>query len=246
MTWITALAGEPGRAMGVPNGVARWKHELRRLGWAAGCAPALALVAAVAVAALAAGGGSGRSQVSLILLTGLEALLPLAVAMAATSVVANDRARELHLSLPTGYATVLGRRLGVLAGAASVVAVVFAGFVWLAGLWSGPPVIASPLLWAPAAAWLGGLAVFVALLTRSLLLATATTAGVWLGQQLFASDFAAHDWARPLHLFPVSRLDAYPGWMLDRLLLTATIAPFAAGVLILLRRPERMLTEEEV
>ena len=36
------------------------------------------------------------------------------------------------------------------------------------------------------------------------------------------------------------------GWMTDRLLLTATIVPFAVGVVILLRRPERMLTEEDV
>lgn len=225
--------------------VEMWRHEAGRLGWAAGCGPALALVVAAAVAALTAGDGAGRPQVSLVLITGLEALLPLAVAMAATSVVATDRARELHLSLPTRYATVLGRRLGVLAGATSAAAVAFTGVLWAAGLWSGPPVVASPLLWAPAMAWLGGLAVFIALLTRSLLLATTAAGGVWLAQQLFASGFAAHDWARPLYLFPVSRLGAYPGWMTDRLVLTATIAPFAAGVLILLRRPERMLTEEE-
>ena len=222
-----------------------WRHEAGRLGWAAGCGPALALVAAVAVAALTATAGAGRPQVSLVLITGLEALLPLTVAMAATSVVATDRARELHLSLPTRYATVLGRRLGVLAGAATAVAAVFTGVLWAAGLWSGLPVVASPLLWAPAMAWLAGLAVFIALLTRSLLLATTATGGVWLAQQLFASGFAAHDWARPLYLFPVSRLGAYPGWMTDRLVLTVTVAPLAAGVLILLRRPERMLTEEE-
>ncbi|MFC0505335.1 hypothetical protein [Micromonospora costi] len=237
--------GEPGWAAGVPNDVEMWRHELRRLGWAAGCAPALALVAAVAVVALTAGEGLERPQASLVLLTGLEALLPLAVAMAATSVVAAGRARELHLSLPTPYAMVLGRRLGLLAAATSAVAVVFTGAIWAAGLWSGPSLVASPLLWAPAVAWLGGLAVLVALVTRSLLLATTVAAGVWLAHQLFAASFAAHAWSRPLYLFPVSRLDAYPGWMTDRLVLTATVAPLAAGVLLLLRRPERMLTEEE-
>lgn len=246
MTWITGAASEPAPAAGALSDVEMWRHEAGRLGWATGCTPVVAVVAVAAVAVLAAGDGAGRPQVSLVLLTGLEALLPLAVAMAATSVVATDRARELHLSLPTRYATVLGRRLALLAGATAVVAVVFTGVLWAAGLWSGPPVAASPLLWAPATAWLGALAVFVALLTRSLLLATTAAGGVWLAHQLFASGFAAHAWARPLYLFPVSRLDAYPGWMTDRLLLTATIVPFAVGVVILLRRPERMLTEEDM
>ncbi|MEU6075352.1 hypothetical protein [Micromonospora sp. NPDC047074] len=223
-----------------------WRHEAGRLGRAACAAPVVAVATAVAVAVLAAGNGAGRAQVSLILLTGLEALLPLAVAMAATSVVATGRAHELHLSLPTGYATVLGRRLGLLAGATSVVAVVFSAAVWAAGLWTGPPVIASPLVWGPPVAWLAGLAVFTAFLTRSMLLATTVTAGVWLAHQMFAPAFAARAWARPLHLFPASRLDADPGWITDRLLLTVAAVPFAAGVLILLRRPERMPTEEEV
>lgn len=230
---------------GVLTDVETWRHEAARLGWAAGATPVLALVATAAMAMLVAGNGAGRPQVSLALLTGLEALLPLAVAMVATSVVATGQARELHLSLPTQYATVLGRRLGVLAGVTSAAAVVFSVLVWAAGLWSGPSVVAAPLVWAPAVAWLGTLAVCTVLLVRSLLLATTVTAGVWLAHQIFAADFAAHDWARPLHLFPVTRLAAYPGWITDRLLLTVTIVPLAAGALALLRRPERMLIEEE-
>jgi hypothetical protein len=225
--------------------VAIWRHEAKRLGWVAGGAPVLVVVVTAALAAAAAGNGAPRPQVSLVLLTGLEAVLPLAVAMAATSVVAADRARELHLSLPTRYATVLGRRLALLAGATVAVAVGFSAVVRAVGLWSGPPMAVSPLIWAPAVAWLGVLAVLVTLLTRSLLPATTVTAGVWLAHQVFAADFAAHHWARTLHLFPVSRLGAYPGWITDRLLLTVTIAPMAIGILMLLRRSERMLTVEE-
>lgn len=223
-----------------------WRHEAGRLGWAACASPVLAVVVAVAAAGLAATNGASRPQVSLALLTGLEALLPLAVAMVATSVVATSHARELHLSLPTRYATVLSRRLSVLAGCVVAVAVVFSALIWAAGLWSGPPLIASPLVWAPPVVWLASLAILTALLTRSLLLATTAPAGVWLAHHIFTSAFATHDWARPLYLFPVTGLDAYPGWITDRLLFTVTIAPFAMGILILLLRPERLLTEEDV
>lgn len=227
------------------SGVEIWRHEAGRLGWAACGAPVLAVLVAAVLAALAAGNGAPRPQVSLALVTGLEALLPLAVAMAAASVVATNRARELHLSLPTRYATVLRRRLVLLAGVTSAVAVAFSAVIWAAGLWSETPVTTSPLVWAAPAAWLASLAIFATLLSRSLLLSTSVTAGVWLAHQIFVTAFAAHDWARPLYLFPVSRLGTYPGWTIDRLLLAATIAPLAAGAVVLLHRPEWMLTEED-
>jgi hypothetical protein len=223
-----------------------WRHEASRLGWVAPAAPALAILLTVAGALLVGGNGAGRTQVSSVLLTGLEALLPLAVALVAASVVAAERARELHLSLPTRYATVLGRRLVLLGGATAVIAVAFSVVLWSADLWTGPSPLTSPLVWAPPVLWLTGLAIFVGLLTRSLLLATTVPAGLWLAQQIFAPAFTTHDWLRPFYLFPVTRLDAYPGWITDRLLLAAATLPLAAGAVALLRRPERLLTEEEV
>ncbi|MGW0434856.1 hypothetical protein ACWDV4_20250 [Micromonospora sp. NPDC003197] len=223
-----------------------WRHEVRRLGWVAPAAPALAVLVTIAGALLASGNGAERVQLSGILLTGLEALLPLAVALAAASVVAVGRARELHLSLPTRYAVVLGRRLALLGGATAAIAVVFTVAVWSADLWYAPTPLLSPLLWAPSAAWLTSLAILVGLLTRSLLLATTVPAGMWLVQQLLTPAFTEHDWLRPFYLFPVTRLDAYSGWVADRLLLVAVTVPLAVGAAVLLRQPERMLTEEEV
>lgn len=246
MSWITVLSNEPGDVPGALKDVEIWRHEMRRLGWVAPAAPALVVLVAVAGALLANGNGAGRSQLSGVLLTGLEALLPLAGTLAAASVVAVGRVRELHLSLPTRYAVVLGRRLALLGGATTAVAVVFTVAVWSAGFWYGPTPLLSPLLWAPSTVWLTSLAILVGLASRSLLLATTVPAGMWLGQQLFTPAFTEHDWLRPFYLFPVTRLDAYPGWVADRLLLAAVTVPLAVGAAVLLCQPERMLTEEEV
>jgi hypothetical protein len=222
-----------------------WRYESRRAGWAAGVAPPMALLGALILAMLVGSGGASDGQVGQFLLTGLEALLPLAVSMTAVTIVARDGCRELQLSLPTRYARTLGRRLGVLAAAGAASALVFSAGVWLAGRWTGPQILASPLVWGPPALWMTGLAVLLGIVGRSVVLATSVVAALWLGEQLFASSFAGLAWSRPFFLFTTSRIGVGEGWLVNRLTLTVTGLLFVAAVLLLLRRPHLLLSEEE-
>ncbi|WP_159079233.1 hypothetical protein [Plantactinospora sp. BC1] len=222
-----------------------WRYEARRAGWAAVATPPAALLVAVTMALFAGNGGAGRRQIGDLLLTGLEAVLPLAVAMSAVTLVARDGCRELQLALPTRYARTLGRRLGVLALATVLSALVYSAGVGITGWWTGPNPLASVLVWAPPTLWLGALAVLLAVLGRSVVLATSAVAGLWLCEQVLASLLVGHDWTRPLYLFTTSRVGTGEGWLTNRLTLTLTGLLLAGAVELLLRRPHLLLSEEE-
>ncbi|GAA3758446.1 hypothetical protein GCM10022225_49780 [Plantactinospora mayteni] len=259
MARVTDRTGEPRRPAAPPSDVMAqhswripppaapqlWRYEARRAGWAAGVAAPAALLVAAAMALLAGNGGAGRRQIGDLLLTGLEALLPLAVAMTAVTLVARDGCRELQLALPTRYAHTLGRRLGVLALAAALSALVYSAGLGLTGWWTGPDPLASPLVWAPPTIWLAALAVLLAVLGRSVVVATSAVAGLWLCEQIFAAMLVGHDWTRPFFLFTTSRVGTGEGWLTNRLVLTLTGLLLVAVVALLLRRPHLLLSEEE-
>lgn len=222
-----------------------WRHELRRAGWTACAAPAAALAATLALTATAAAFGTARPQLERILLTGLEALIPLSAGMAAVAVVSRDPSRELQLTLPTPYTTTLGRRLAVLGGLSAALSIAFSAALAIGGWWNGPGLPYAPLVWAAPLLWLTGLALLVAALGRSVVLATTTVAAVWLGEQLFAASFATTPGLRPFFLFMTTRIGVPTDWDANRAALATSGALLAALALILLRRPERLLTEEE-
>ncbi|GAB3162376.1 hypothetical protein [Microbispora hainanensis] len=222
-----------------------WRHELRRAGWTACAAPAAALAVTLALTATAAAFGTARPQLERFLLTGLEALIPLAAGMAAVAVVSRDPSRELQLTLPTPYTTTLGRRLAVLGGLTATLAIAFSAALAAGGWWTGPGLPYAPLVWAAPLLWLTGLALLVAALGRSVVLATTTVAAIWLGEQLFAATFATTPGLRPFFLFMTTRIGVPTDWDANRAALAASGALLTALALMLLRRPERLLTEEE-
>jgi len=225
--------------------VSLWRHELRRAGWPAPAAVAGGIAGTLALAAPTIVSGTARAQTEKVLLTGLEAVVPLAVGMAAVTVIAKDSCRELHLTLPTAYLATLGRRLAVVAGVAAAGSLVFSVALALTGWWSGPSFTASPLVWAPPLLALAGLAMLVAVLGRSVVLATSTVAAVWLLEHLLAGYFVNHPWARPFFLFMTTRSGVDEHWIGNRVGLTVTGVVLIAAAIALLRRPEHLLTEEE-
>jgi hypothetical protein len=222
-----------------------WRHELRRAGWPACGAPPAALSVTLAIAVLAAAFGAPRAQVARLLLTGLEAFVPLAVGMAAVTVVTRDGCRELRLALPVGYAGTLGRRLGVLAAISAVLSVLFSAGLRLTGWWTGPGLPASVLVWAPPLLWLAGLALLVAVAGGGVVLSTTVIGVVWLAEQVFASSFTGHAWSRVWFLFMTTRVGTGDDWGANRTVLAGSGALFVAAAFILLRRPADRLTEEE-
>jgi hypothetical protein len=225
--------------------VVLWRYEGRRIGWVSCAAPVAALAATVVLTALSAGAGSTRPQLARLLLTGLEAVLPLAVGMAAVTAVARDGCRELHLSLPRDYVATLGRRLAALAVVTAASALAFSLVLATTGLWSGPRWAAAPLVWLSPLLALTGLAVLLAVLGRSVVLATTIVASVWIGEQLFAGALAAHPVGRYLLLFATTRKGIDEHWSTNRLVLTVTGVALVAVAALLVLRPHRLLTEEE-
>jgi hypothetical protein len=222
-----------------------WRYEIRRAGLAALIAPPAALLLAVAAATLARTTGGNRDQVAQLVLVGLEAILPLAMAMVALSIVARDGCRELQLSFPVPHLVTIGRRLGVLAAIAALLCLAYSAGAALTGWWSGPGFVGSVLVWLAPAVWLTGLAVLGAAVTRSIVVASSAVAVVWLGEQIAAQAFAGHAVLRHLFLFFTSRIGDGSGWFANRLTLVAVGLLFVLAAVAWLAQPERMLTEEE-
>jgi hypothetical protein len=217
-----------------------WRYEFGRAGWTTLAAPPLALIAPLALTAF---GGTERER---LLLAGPEAVLPLAVALAAVSIVARDPVTELHLTLPTPLRATLLRRLALLLVVAGIVAGLYCAILIVFDAWAGPrstPLAQSLLLWSAPTLALTALSVAVGGLTRSVTLATTAAGGLWLVEQLFVGVFTEHvPW---LYLFPTLRLGVGAGWTGSRLTLLAVAVLVAAGAAWTLGRPERLLTEED-
>ncbi|MEV4622199.1 hypothetical protein AB0J74_26245 [Asanoa sp. NPDC049573] len=222
-----------------------WIHEARRAGPAALVAPPAGLLLAAALAVFVRVGGGSRGQVEFLLLVGLEAIAPLAVAMVALTVVTREGCRELHLSLPVPHLVTIGRRLGVVGVVTVVLCTAYAGVVALAGYQSGPRGAAALLVWAAPAVWLAGFAALVAAVSRSPVLASTAVGMVWLAEQIWTSAFAGNSLLRPVFLFFTTRAGDGPGWAGNRVaLLTGGVLMLAATATVL-SRPQRLLTEEE-
>lgn len=223
----------------------RIRHEARRTGFVGWGAPVVAVLVTGALAGLSGWRGTAPEQVDRLLLTGLEAVLPLAVSVAAATVVARDGCRELQLSLPARYAGTLGLRLGVLAAWCAGVAVASWVGLWAAGRWSGPAGAAGLLVWLAPGAWLAALAVVVVLIGRSVAVATTVVGAVWLLEQLLAMQMLAHPWGRHLFLFLTTRVGHTDGWLANRWWLLVTAGALAGLAAALLARPDRLLSSEE-
>ncbi len=222
-----------------------WRYESRRVGVAAQAAPAAALAVTLLLTAFTANAGGSRADIERLLLTGLEAVVPLAVAVATVTVITRDRCRELHLALPVRYVTTLGRRLATLVGAAAATAVIYSAALVATGWWSGPAAPASPLVWVPPLLALGGLAMILTVVGRSVVLASSGVAATWLAQQLYAASLASHAGSRPFFLFLTSRYGTGEGWLLNRFALTVTGLCLLAVAVTALSRPGAAPGEEE-
>ncbi|GAA3455007.1 hypothetical protein [Dactylosporangium matsuzakiense] len=214
------------------------RHEWRRAGLAAGLAAPVALALTVALGAVA-----GRPD--RLLLAGLEAVVPLALAMAAVSVMVRERLRELHLSLPVPHTATLARRLALVAGGAAVLCLAGTAALVAVDGTGGPGGGPAALIWASPAVFLGGLAVLVTVATRSAAVAATAVGLLWLGEQLFAGLFAVHRWLHPFFMFATLRGGSDRSWLANRLTLLAAGALFLAVAALLLHRPERLLDEED-
>ncbi|GCE10221.1 hypothetical protein [Tengunoibacter tsumagoiensis] len=149
-------------------------------------------------------------------LSGLEMFLPLSAGIVATSLLSQDKAIELQLTMPRSYGTTNSLRLGII-------------FVWsallacccLIGIELNTllPLPAFQQSWTPMARvatlqllWLAPLLFFLslgfclALIIQSRTASGALLGGIWLVAILFVDTIASVPWLRPFLLFPSTLL----------------------------------------
>ncbi|WP_146169476.1 hypothetical protein [Actinoplanes italicus] len=224
-----------------------WRYEVRRAGWAAVLGPPLAVALGVA-AALAFPEPSDTTRAR-ILLGGLEMAVPLAAAVACATLIGQDPAREVQLSAFTPYRITLLRRMTVVLAWTASVALLTAAVLILTGWWERWPqnhgALAGQLTWLAPTLALSGLGFAAGAVLRSPAAAGAIVTTVWAVQQFFGDAVQAHQPGRLLYLFATTR-GVVPGdWTANRLTLLGTGAALIALALVLLGRPERLISEED-
>ncbi|WP_432976899.1 hypothetical protein [Dactylosporangium sp. CA-233914] len=224
-----------------------WRYEARRAGWAALLGPPIAV--ALGVAAALANPLPGDTNTARILLGGLEMAVPLAAGVACASLVGRDPATEIQLTAPTPYRVTLLRRMAVTLGWTAAVAVLTAAVLIATGWWSRWPanhgVLAGQLTWAAPAVGLSGLGFAAGAVFRSPAAAGALVTTLWAIQQFFAGLAQEHLPGRLLYLFATTRGTVPGDWTANRLALLAAGIAFTGLALVVLRRPERLINEED-
>ena len=224
-----------------------WRHEVRRIGWAALLTPPAAAGLVALLAVLQAFGAHDDATTARTFHDVLAMGIPLAVGVVAGSLVGRDPATELQLSVVREYRGTLLRRLLLASGWAAVVAVVATVAVVASGWWyrlpSAPDPVTGQLTWLAPAFALGGLGFLVAALSRTAALAAGLVSGVWLVELMIGDTLRGSSVLELLNLFARS---ADPGlWLANRAVLLAV-----GGMLLLvawrvLARPDHLLKGEE-
>lgn len=208
--------------------------------------PVVATVLGAALVVAAAGGGlAGR-----VVPGAIETLPALAAGVAVVTTIGRDPARELLLSLPTGYGRTLARRIAPVLAATAVGAAVLATGSVLGGLWSGgPDAVTAQLVWLAPVLFLAALGALTTVSTASAASGTAVVAVVWVLEAAQSSLFIGRPW-QPLYLFADGVVPAEPfhddagltgAWWRDRLVLCLAALVCTGVSVVLARRPERLL-----
>ncbi|HKD75932.1 MAG TPA: hypothetical protein VKB76_10565, partial [Ktedonobacterales bacterium] len=200
-------------------------------------------------------GASGLSvhhEVAHELLALLEFGLTPVAGFGAASIVTGDPARELHMTLMTPYpATISLRGLALLLWS-SLIAVLAAVIIRLAGYWivvqSAP---LNQLLWLAPMVGMAGLGAALALLLRNRSAAIAVLGVVWFGSFFLRPQLIQDSHFRYIYLFLT--FDTVQGglaynagfWLANRLILIGLGLALALVAVLLLRRNETLLGSEQ-
>jgi hypothetical protein len=216
-------------------------YELRRVGAPGAAAPALVLLAFAILAGIASLSGTEPHRVAWLLTAALEVGLPFAAGLAAAHITATEPAVELQLSLKTRYRDTLVRRLFLLVACSSLLALLWAGALRLAGLWRVPgSFLIGQLGWFAPLLWFVGAGALLALLLRARAASGAILGGVWLFENLFGGLMVEREWARPFFLFATTYTPGADYWLSNRLVLIATALVALAAVWIIASNPETL------
>jgi hypothetical protein len=225
-----------------------WRHEVRRIGWAALVTPPVTAALMALLAVLQAFGTQDDASTARTFHGVLAVGIPLAIGIVAGSLVGRDPAAELQLSVVREYRGTLLRRLILAAGWAAVVAVLTTVAVVASGWWyrlpSAPDPVTGQLTWLAPAFALGGLGFLIAALSRTAALAAGLVSGVWLVELVVGANLRSSSWLELLDLFARRTADS-GAWLANRGVLLAVGAALLVIAWRVLDRPEHLLKGEE-
>jgi len=225
-----------------------WRHEVRRIGWAALVTPPATAALVALLAVLQAFGTQDDASTARTFHGVLAAGIPLALGVVAGSLVGRDPVTELQLSVLREYRGTLARRLVLAAGWAAVIAVLTTVAIVATGWWyrlpSAPDPVTGQLTWLAPAVLLGGLGFLIAALSRTAALAAGLVSGVWLIELVIGETLRGSSWLELLDLFARRGADS-GAWLANRGVLLAIGAALLVAAWRVLARPEHLLKGEE-
>lgn len=193
---------------------------------------------------------SSRSTDTDFLTASVEMLLPLAAAVVVATVVTQDAALELHLTLPTPYRQTALRRVALVLGWTACMALIattciFATHRWRVPsqvhAWNAPQMwLAAQLVWLAPLLWLSGVSLVVTLLLRNPIASVSLLGGIWI-IETFAVNFFTVAWLHPFFLFPTTFTPWVDFWLTNRWELVAMGVIFFPLGWRLLRNDEALL-----
>ena len=203
--------------------LAALRYEIRVLGiWLFG----ISLFASVGFALLAKFlqiGHVDPSFINNVLLAGLEACLPLATGIIATTVATQDLAIELQLTLSMPYRITTFCRLALIMVWTALIALLSTLALHIA-LPSMLPLslVQEQLVWSAPLLWFAAIGTILGLLMRSRSSSSAVLGCLWVMQLAFHGYFLATSWMRPWFLFTTIYALGTSFWLTNRIELIVT------------------------
>lgn len=182
-----------------------------------------------------------------LLLSCLEACVPLTVGVIAASTAAHDSAIELQLTLPLPYRYTAFRRFLLVVVWTALVEFVAWLVLYAVLPWALPnPLVKGPLIWLPPLVWLAAVGALLALLLRNRA-ASGTVLGIlWVVQLAFHGYFIANPWSQSWFLFATLYAPNASFWLSNRIELLVTALLVSLAVWCFLRNTEWRFRAEDV
>jgi hypothetical protein len=217
-------------------------YELRELGLIVLLTPLLVVIGVAGFAGIMALSGEETATLSQILTQSMELLFPLAAGLIAATVVAADPGVEWQLTMPTPYRLTVSRRLGLVIGWSSIVALANIVVLRSVGRWTVPEeFVISQLTWlAPLLAWTA-LGSALSLLLRNRSASAGVLGGIFIIEIVLHDAFLAHAWSRPWYMFATSFAPGAGFWLANRLALIGLSMALYGAALLLLGMSEMLL-----
>ena len=188
-----------------------------------------------------------HSFVSLVVVVGLEAILPLTAAIVLVSLASRDSALEVLLAVSTSYRRTSLRRMAIVFAWTLLLGLVatWAAYDLFPGAIPASLGLLSLLAVVAPMVWLSVGGVVLAYGLRSLSASSAVLGCIWIAQMAFHSYFAAFGWTQPWFLFATAFAPTAPFWLANRLELIATAACCGVACWLFLGDAERRFRSED-